>query len=36
MTTFSSAGYALATGDGQHIWFLGTAPFHAIRARSAS
>lgn len=24
MTTFSSAGYALANGDGQHIWFLGT------------
>jgi hypothetical protein len=24
MTTFSSDGYALANGDGQHIWFLGT------------
>lgn len=24
MTTFSSAGYALADGEGQHIWFLGS------------
>lgn len=24
MTSFNSAGYALANGDGQHIWFLGT------------
>jgi mannose-6-phosphate isomerase-like protein (cupin superfamily) len=24
MTSFDSAGYTLASGDGQHIWFLGT------------
>lgn len=24
MTTFNSAGYSLVSGDGQHIWFLGT------------
>lgn len=24
VTTFSSVGYALPNGDGQHIWFLGT------------